>query len=85
VGAAFANKYNGSSEIAVCFFGDGAMEEGVFWESLNMACLMKLPVLFVCLDNGLAVDSPAIKRQGFKFVGTFFRSYEVHYSFNEKR
>lgn len=80
VGAAFANKYKANSEIAVCFFGDGAMEEGVFWESLNMACLMKLPVLFVCLDNGLAVDSPASKRQGFKSIREIISGFKMIYA-----
>jgi TPP-dependent pyruvate/acetoin dehydrogenase alpha subunit len=79
VGAAFANKYRGSDEIAVCFFGDGAMEEGVFWESLNTACLLKLPVLFVCLDNGLAVDSPSDKRQGFKSISQVVNGFNMIY------
>src|SRR3989338_2832947 len=55
VGAAFANKHKGNGRLCCAVFGDGALEEGVFWESLNAACVMKLPVLFVCADNGLAV------------------------------
>lgn len=55
VGAAYANKTQGNDNIVACFFGDGATNEGAFWESLNFACLHKLRILFVCEDNGLAV------------------------------
>jgi pyruvate dehydrogenase E1 component alpha subunit len=68
VGAAFANKMKKNGRVAAVFFGDGAAEEGVFWESLNAACLMKLPVIFVCEDNGLAVDITTKERQGFKSI-----------------
>ncbi len=51
VGVAFANKQMGNDKLATVFFGDGATDEGAFWESLNVACLMKLPILFVCEDN----------------------------------
>ncbi len=44
------------------FFGDGAVEEGVFYESLNFASLQKLPVLFVCENNGYAIHTPLSKR-----------------------
>ena len=64
VGAAFANTRRGNGKIVAVFFGDGATDEGVFWESLNVACLMKLPVLFVCEDNGFAVHTPTSKRHG---------------------
>ncbi|MHB9127870.1 MAG: thiamine pyrophosphate-dependent enzyme [Candidatus Humimicrobiaceae bacterium] len=43
IGFAFANKYSKNNKIAAVFFGDGAIDEGVFWESLNFACLKKLP------------------------------------------
>jgi len=64
VGAAFANKRKGNHKLVAVFFGDGATDEGVFWESLNVACLMKLPLLFVCEDNGLAVHTPKSRRHG---------------------
>src|SRR3989344_5622446 len=51
VGAAFANKKLGKKIMTAVFFGDGALDEGVFWESLNMACLWKVPVIFICEDN----------------------------------
>jgi len=51
VGAALAAKMDGGSDIAVAFFGDGACEEGVLHESLNLASIYSLPVLFVCENN----------------------------------
>lgn len=68
VGAAFANKRQDNGKVVAVFFGDGAMDEGDFWESLNVACLMKLPLIFVCEDNGFAVHTPASQRQGYASI-----------------
>ena len=68
VGAAFANKRQGKGKLVAVFFGDGALDEGNFWESLNVACLMKLPIIFVCEDNGFAVHTSVSKRQGYKSI-----------------
>jgi pyruvate dehydrogenase E1 component alpha subunit len=68
VGAAFANKMQGNGKIVAVFFGDGAVDEGTFWESLNVACLMKLPVLFVCEDNDLAVHTHRTHRHGYNSI-----------------
>jgi acetoin:2,6-dichlorophenolindophenol oxidoreductase subunit alpha len=65
LGVAFSNLYNKSNKIVAIFFGDGAVDEGVFWESLNFACLKKLPVIFVYEDNGYAVHSPTKERHGY--------------------
>jgi pyruvate dehydrogenase E1 component alpha subunit len=62
VGYALALKREGKGRLAVAFFGDGATEEGVFHESLNFAALHKLPVLFVCENNGYAIHTPLSKR-----------------------
>ncbi len=51
VGAGLAAKMDGGTDIAVAFFGDGACEEGVLHESLNLAAVYELPVLFVCENN----------------------------------
>lgn len=64
-GAALAHTYRGSRAPVVSFFGDGATEEGVFWETLNFAVLKRLPLLFVCEDNELAIHTPRGERQGF--------------------
>jgi len=50
-GAALKQKYNKENNITVCFFGDGASNEGTFHESLNLASVWKLPILFVCTNN----------------------------------
>lgn len=50
-GAAFAAKQQGTGQVVVCFFGDGASNEGTFHESLNLAALWRLPVVFVCENN----------------------------------
>lgn len=63
VGAALANKIDGNGNIVVCFFGDAAVEEGVFHESLNFASLMQLPIIFVCENNQYSVDTHISKRQ----------------------
>lgn len=63
VGAAFASKMRGEDKVTVVFFGDGATEEGVFHESLNFAALHRLPIVFVCEDNGFSVYSPMSVRR----------------------
>ena len=50
-GAALSAKKRGSGQVAVCFFGDGALGQGVLYEVMNMASLWKLPVVYVCEDN----------------------------------
>ena len=50
-GAAMSSKMRGSDEVTVCFFGDGALGQGVLYEVMNMASLWKLPVIFVCENN----------------------------------
>lgn len=51
VGLAFASKYRNEQRISACFFGDGAVNQGTFHESLNWARLWELPVLFICENN----------------------------------
>ncbi len=63
VGAGWAAAMTGAPTVAVCFFGDGATEEGVFHESLNFAVLHSVPTLFVCENNGYSITSPLRSRQ----------------------
>jgi TPP-dependent pyruvate/acetoin dehydrogenase alpha subunit len=63
-GYAYALKFRRSGAIVTSFFGDGATEEGVFAETLNFAVLKRLPVLFVCENNGYAIHTAQAKRQG---------------------
>lgn len=59
-GVAFAAQYLGEPRVTMCFFGDGAVDEGAFHEALNLASLWKLPVVFICENNqysmGMAVE-----------------------------
>ncbi len=56
-GLALASKYQGTDQIAICFLGDGANNQGTFHETMNMASLWKLPVLFVCENNLYAIGT----------------------------
>lgn len=58
-GAALGSKLQGSDRVALCFFGDGATNEGAFHEGMNIASIWKLPAIFVCENNGYAVSTPA--------------------------
>ncbi|MBL4874423.1 MAG: thiamine pyrophosphate-dependent dehydrogenase E1 component subunit alpha [Rhodobacteraceae bacterium] len=58
VGSALAHQVQQNNNIAVAFFGDGALAEGVLHESFNIASLWKLPILFVCENNGWSEFSP---------------------------
>ena len=62
-GAAWASKLRGDGRVAVAFFGDGATEEGHFHESLNLASLYRLPVLFVCENNFYSTHMPLAERR----------------------
>jgi len=89
VGAALAAKIKReSNRIFIANFGDGAMEQGTFFESLNFASLHKIPVLFLCEDNGLAVHTHLKQRQGFdskKLVNSFGLPYfEISQGYDPK-
>ncbi len=75
VGAGLAHAYRREQTSVAVFFGDGATEEGVFWESLNFACLRGLNILFVCEDNGLAIHSQASDRRGYSSLVNTVRSF----------
>jgi pyruvate dehydrogenase E1 component alpha subunit len=83
MGAAFANKYQNNGRTVAVFFGDGAMDEGVFWETVNFAGLHRLPVLFVCEDNGFAVHTPRHQRQSYQSDRDLFGAFGIQ-TFEEK-
>jgi pyruvate dehydrogenase E1 component alpha subunit len=76
VGAALAAKRRGTDQVIVTVFGDGATEEGVYHESLNFAALHRLPVLFLCENNGLAVHSRIEQRQAYE-IEEHAKSYGI--------
>jgi len=63
MGAAFSNKFRKTNNVACCFFGDGASNEGSFHEAANMAALYKLPAIFVCENNGYGEYTPQANHQ----------------------
>lgn len=63
VGAALASSMKGEDSVTAVFFGDGAFDEGAFYESFNFASLKKLPVVFVCENNFYATNSHQSSRQ----------------------
>jgi acetoin:2,6-dichlorophenolindophenol oxidoreductase subunit alpha len=87
VGAALASSFRGNDAVAVAFFGDGASNEGTFHESANLAGLWKLPVIFVCQNNGYAEFTPtsestavkdiAIRAQGYNMPGVIVDGNDV--------
>jgi len=56
-GAAFAVKYQGGDQVVLCYFGDGAVPQGEFHESMNLAALWKLPVIYLCENNRYAMGT----------------------------
>ncbi len=62
MGYAWRYKRENKGQVIACFFGDGATEEGVFYETLNFSALHKLPILFVCENNGMAIHTPLENR-----------------------
>lgn len=60
-GVALAARLRNRSRVTLCFFGDGASNQGAFHECLNMAALWKLPVIFLCENNGYAMSMPVAR------------------------
>src|SRR5579864_3907554 len=56
-GVGLSAKVRGTNQVTLCFFGDGAVNQGTFHESLNMASLWKLPVIYLCENNGYALTT----------------------------
>ena len=57
-GSAFTSRYLNQDAVTVCFFGDGAFSEGALHEALNISALWKLPVIYICENNGYALSTP---------------------------
>lgn len=77
VGLALADKMTSSNAVTACFFGEGAVAEGEFHESLNLASLWDLPVLFVCENNGYAMGTALDISEAETDISTKARSYAI--------
>ncbi|MGI4993534.1 pyruvate dehydrogenase (acetyl-transferring) E1 component subunit alpha [Halobacteriovorax sp. GFR7] len=77
IGMAMANKMQGNDLISVCFFGEGAIAEGEFHESLNLAQLWGLPVLFVCENNYYAMGTALERSESQLNLSEKAHSYKV--------
>jgi len=87
-GIALSHQLDGSQAVTVCFFGDGASCEGIFYETCNMAALWKLPLILICENNEFAISTHvsesisvpdiAIRAQGFGFPGVTVDGRDVY-------
>jgi pyruvate dehydrogenase E1 component alpha subunit len=76
-GAAFTAKYLGTSQVGVAFFGDGAVNLGIFHEILNMASIWRLPTIFVCENNLFATELSFFKATAGQSVASRAGSYDM--------
>lgn len=77
VGVALSCKYRGTDQVTVCCFGDGSAAQGTFHESLNLASLWKLPVIFCCENNGWAQFSPQRLTTVVRDIATLATAYGI--------
>jgi pyruvate dehydrogenase E1 component subunit alpha len=77
-GAAFAIKYRGGDQVVLCYFGDGAVPEGEFHESMNLAALWKLPVIFICENNRYAMGTSIDRALAQTEIWRFAETYNMH-------
>lgn len=76
-GIAFAEKYNKTKNLCICFFGDGAVRQGALHEAFNMAMLWKLPVIFVVENNGYAMGTSVARTSNVTELYTIGESYDM--------
>ena len=77
-GAAVAIKYRGGDQVVFCYFGDGAVPEGEFHESMNLAALWKLPVIFICENNRYAMGTAIHRALAQTEIWRFAEVYGMH-------
>lgn len=86
-GMAYASKYKGGDQVTLCFFGEAAVNQGIFHESLNMAQLWKLPVIYICENNqygmgtsqkrAMSISNIAKKAEAFGMANEFVDGMDV--------
>src|SRR3954467_5436899 len=77
VGMAFASKYRGEDRVTLCFFGDGAINQGSFHEALNLAALYNLPVVFICENNLFAMGTSVKRSTALKQIVDRAEGYDI--------
>ena len=77
VGAALSAKMQKNGKVVVCFFGDGANNEGAFHESLNMAAIWNLPVVFVCENNGYGMSTSTARSTAVERIADRAAAYSM--------
>ncbi|MDO8685924.1 MAG: thiamine pyrophosphate-dependent dehydrogenase E1 component subunit alpha [Clostridiales bacterium] len=76
-GAALAAQLRGSDQVTVAFFGDGASNQGVFHEGINLAAVWKLPVIFICENNGFGISVPVSESTSVKDISQRAAAYDI--------
>ncbi len=76
-GIAFAEKYNKTKNVCICYMGDGAVRQGAFHEALNLAMLWKLPVIFVIENNGYAMGTSVKRTSNVTELYTLADAYDM--------
>jgi pyruvate dehydrogenase E1 component alpha subunit len=77
VGLAFAIKYRGEDRVTLCFFGDGAINQGSFHEALNLAALYRLPIIFICENNLFAMGTSVKRSTSLKQIVDRAEGYDI--------
>lgn len=76
-GMGFAAKYKGTGQVTLCFFGEAAVNQGIFHESLNMAQLWKLPVIYICENNQYGMGTSQARAMSARNIAKKAESYEM--------
>ena len=76
-GAALAAQLRGSDQVSVSFFGDGASNQGIFHEGINLASVWKLPVIFICENNGFGISVPVAQSTSVKDISQRGQAYDI--------
>src|SRR5437868_9874464 len=77
VGMAFASKYREEDRVTLCFFGDGAINQGAFHEALNLAALYKLPIILICENNLFAMGTSVGRSTSLKQIVDRAEGYDI--------
>jgi len=76
-GAGFAFKLKKTNQVCLCYFGDGASNRGDFHEGINISAILNLPVIFICNNNGYAIDMQVEKAMSIKDIALRGQSYGI--------